>query len=339
MGKAIRPDRERITDLALETLEEVLARAEHGPVEHQQGHRLALAWLASRGALLDWHAAAFWREMADPHAGACTDGYAHYYRSSRLTGLLDNWYQQVGRKPPDRVERARRAKRYNPDLDEACQGAQRLVMCNRYKPGERTRIEDLFNAKALRAFNDGPETVHPKDPAPVVRIHGGQLVLDQMSWGFPVRLRGKRGELLQPKAVNNARFDKIGGYWKRWAHAPANRCLIPTERFAEAIGTRGAMCEAWLSVKDQPIFAWAGLWSHSAEWGDVFTGVMTSAASELVDIHDRSPVILEKRDWMQWLTLPMEELKRFDKLYPAARIEVEKTDRLWKTGEPANLLL
>jgi len=82
-------------------------------------------------------------------------------------------------------------------------------------------------------------------------------------------------------------------------------------------------------VKDQPIFAWAGLWTNSDEWGGVYTGVMTDNAPELVDIHDRSPVILDPSDWDVWLNAPLEDLYQFDRPYPADRMTVEHTDAPW----------
>jgi putative SOS response-associated peptidase YedK len=153
-----------------------------------------------------------------------------------------------------------------------------------------------------------------------------------MTWGVPVSLRGKSGQLLKPKPVNNARFDKLGAFWKRWAEDPHQRCLIPTTRYAEAAGPKGAMTETWLSLTDQPLFAWAGLWRQSDEWGDCFTGVMTDNAPELAHIHDRSPVILDPEDWDTWLSAPLPDLYQFDRPYPPSRIAVDETDTPWFRG-------
>lgn len=89
----------------------------------------------------------------------------------------------------------------------------------------------------------------------MVRLEGGERVLEQMTWGFPVYLRGKGGQPLKVKPVNNVWFDKLPGYWKRWADEPAHRCLIPTAAYAEAVGEAGAVTTTWLSVKDAPLFA------------------------------------------------------------------------------------
>jgi putative SOS response-associated peptidase YedK len=65
-------------------------------------------------------------------------------------------------------------------------------MCNRYRPGERETIRQHFDAKLWRQVNDGPGIVHPKDPGWVVRAVDGELVLDQMTWGFRSSCAGRR---------------------------------------------------------------------------------------------------------------------------------------------------
>lgn len=204
-------------------------------------------------------------------------------------------------------------------------------MCNRAERGQTDKVLRLFGARLGAAFNEGPLVVHPKEPGSVLRLVDGQLILEQMTWGFPVALASKRDPRVKnkPKPVNNARFDKLGSFWKRWAENPAQRCLIPTARYAEAVGERGRMTETWLSVKDQPVFAWAGLWNDSVEWGPVYTGVMTANAPELSHIHDRSPVILDPADWDTWLHAPLPDLYRFDRAYPADRMIVEATEAPW----------
>ncbi|MDE2621381.1 MAG: SOS response-associated peptidase family protein [Sphingomonadales bacterium] len=211
-------------------------------------------------------------------------------------------------------------------------------MCNRYQPGERKRITDFFDAPVLRAVNAGPSIVHPREPGWVVRMIEGAPVLEQMTWGFPVQLKGKAGQLLKPRPVNNARFDKLASFWRRWSAFPEQRCLVPATRYAEAVGRPGQMTTTWLSLKSAPIFAWAGLWSNSAEWGPVYTCVMTSCAAELAEIHDRSPVILPPEHWRTWLSAPLDQLGRFDRPWPGGDVLVTATNVPWKLGGEPSML-
>jgi putative SOS response-associated peptidase YedK len=318
-----------LTRLALRTLEDALAQAEHGRVPHLWAYRLALTCLLNAGIAEPWQCRKFWKAMNDPYAGTYNAQYAKMMRIDAMIGSLNNWHFEAGLKPPSHEERGQRVHALTSPIDSVDTEEELERMCNRYQPGERKAITSLFGARELRQFNAGPDTVHPKDPGWVVRMHEGELVLDQMTWGFPVVLKGKAGQPLKPKPVNNARFDKMGAFWRRWASVPAQRCLIPATRFAEAVGEKGRMTETWLSVKDQPIFAWAGLWRTSDEWGDCYTGVMTSACSELLHIHDRSPVIIEPHEWGKWLNYDLLSLKQFDKPLPALRMAVEATGELW----------
>jgi hypothetical protein len=81
--------------LAIRTLEAALEEAHHGIVDRNAGHRLALAWLASQNAGLDWHYASFWRAMADGHPSGVNDG-GKYVRTTRMRGLLDYWRRELG---------------------------------------------------------------------------------------------------------------------------------------------------------------------------------------------------------------------------------------------------
>ncbi len=78
---------------------------------------------------------------------------------------------------------------------------------------------------------------------------------------------------LKPKRVNNARADKLGGFM--WRNSfQQRRCLIPVSAFAEAEGEKGAKTRTWFTLPDQDVFAVAGLWRDTLEWGPASTMVM-----------------------------------------------------------------
>jgi putative SOS response-associated peptidase YedK len=326
---------ERHHHLALRVLEDAVARASCGGVARTWGHRLALDLLVRSGVAEAWQASAFWDALAMQWERHQFDHNARYEQVTLLQSCVTNWSHRLDIEPLDPVQMRRLERPYLPDLAIDAGTQQLPCMCNRYTPGDRQMIRSLFGARELRSANDGPSIVHPKDPGWVVRLVEGERVLEQMTWGFPVYLRGKSGQPLKAKPVNNARFDKLGGFWQRWAEAPAHRCLIPTAAYAEAVGPAGSMTTTWLSVKGTPISAWAGLWRESDEWGTCYTGVMTDNAPELADIHDRSPVILNPDDWDTWLHAPLPDLKPFDRPYPADRMTIDRTSVLWKNGGSA----
>jgi len=334
----------RLTLIALATLEDVLSQAHVGPVSRSWGVRLALSWLQHAGVAEPWQARQLWQQLASERDRPDYEHAAQYIETVQLTATLDNWRAKAGvSHGPDDWARHHRVRLLAPDLDPRPGTPHLSCMCNRYQPGERKRIIDFFDVRLLREFNEGPPIVHSREPGWVVRQHDGEVVLEQMTWGFPVYVRGRvgqRGQQLKPKPVNNARFDKLGSFWKRWAAMPKYRCLIPATRYAEAVGNPGSMTTTWLSLKSAPIFAWAGLWTDSDEWGPVYTAVMTTNCAELAHIHDRSPVIVAPGDWSAWLSAPLSDLARFDRPWPAGDMAVQETQVLWKNGgEPENAIL
>jgi putative SOS response-associated peptidase YedK len=207
-------------------------------------------------------------------------------------------------------------------------------MCNLYT--NKTTVQemaDLFRTPANHGFN-APADVYPGYPGVVVREQESTRVLQSMAWGFPVRLKGMK-PTSKPKPVNNARDDKLlTPFWKHWFVNPQFRCLIPFTAFAEAEGDKGKMTRTWISVADQPVAAWAGLWRPTDEWGDAYSGVMVDATEELWDIHDRMPVILHPDEHEAWLRAPAEEAMALVRKYPADRLVVDRTAEPWFKAKP-----
>ncbi len=168
-------------------------------------------------------------------------------------------------------------------------------MCNLYRMTQTTdEIASLFDAIPDRGANFGAE-VYPGYPGLVVAESKARA----MTWGFPLVLRGKQGQPLKPKPVNNARDDKLAtGFWR--ASFESRRCLIPISAWAEAEGKKGEMTRTWYSLPNVESFAVAGLWRPTAEWGDAYSMVMVDGSPQMADVHDRMPLILSPENWACW---------------------------------------
>ncbi|KTE15582.1 SOS response-associated peptidase [Sphingopyxis sp. H115] len=188
----------------------------------------------------------------------------------------------------------------------------------------------------MQAFNTA-EDVYPGYSGMVVREAEGRRILQSMTWGFPRHSKNKKTGLPnKPGYTNNARDDMLWIIWKQWYTDPAQRCLIPFTAFAEAVGEKGSMTKTWISVADQPLAAWAGLWRPTVEWGDAYTGVMVDATDELLDIHDRMPVILHPEEHEIWLRAPAEEAIKLVRKYPGDRLVADHTNDPWSNrGKPS----
>lgn len=168
-------------------------------------------------------------------------------------------------------------------------------MCNLYRMSASAgEVAKLFGVSEPNGLNAGSE-IYPGYPGLVV----AEGELRQMVWGFPLSMKGKQGQPLKPKPVNNTRTDKLSSpFWK--ASFVNRRCLIPVTRFAEAEGPKGGKTRTWFSIPAEEIFCAAGIWRDSAEWGASYSMIMTDANETMSSFHNRMPVLLKKEDQEVW---------------------------------------
>lgn len=121
-----------------------------------------------------------------------------------------------------------------------------------------------------------------------------------MAWGYPrIDVSTVTGLPLKPHPVYNTRTDKIGSRFWRGSFA-RRRCLVPLNAWAEAEGKDGAKTRTWFSLPGEDVFAIAGIWQRSAEWGHVFSMMTVPAHEAMSDLNDRMPVVLRREDWAIW---------------------------------------
>ena len=168
-------------------------------------------------------------------------------------------------------------------------------MCNLYRmDNSAAEVARMFGTEAPTGTNIATE-VFPGYPALV----WDGAALRSMAWGFPLLRKGAKGQALKPRPVNNTRSDRLkSGFWR--PSFETRRCLIPLTAFAEAQGPKGGKTRTWFSLPDQPVFTAGGLWRDSAEWGPVFSMIMTEACIHVADIHDRMPVLIAPEDRARW---------------------------------------
>lgn len=213
-------------------------------------------------------------------------------------------------------------------------------MCNLYS--NTTTVEamrQLFDVSQdhMHLGNQAPQSaIFPKYMAPVMRLSGGERELVKMHWGFLMpQTSAKTGKPILPKAVNNARDDKVrtSPFWK--ASFTERRCLVPATSFCEAKG-RNPATYYWFGLKGdgpRPVFAFAGMWRH---WKgnikgeltefDTYT-ILTTGPNDLVrPIHpSRMPVILEEDDYETWLSGSEDDAFALAKRFPAEKMEIKRS--------------
>lgn len=213
-------------------------------------------------------------------------------------------------------------------------------MCNLY--ANMSTVDEMrrlfgVDPSRVRLGNAEPQpAIFPKGDAAVVRLdETGDRILENTHWGFVLpRTSKKTGKPIQPKAVNNARDDKLrsSGFWK--SSFQKRRCLVPATSFCEPKG-RNPATYVWFGIKgeeDRPPFAFAGIWTFwkgtykDEERSLITSSIVTSTPNELVrETHpDRMPVILEPTDYGTWLTGSADDAFDLIKPFPAEHMEIFK---------------
>ncbi|MGJ0237002.1 SOS response-associated peptidase [Novosphingobium fluoreni] len=197
-------------------------------------------------------------------------------------------------------------------------------MCNLYRMNKPIdEVGRLFRAQPQVGRNSA-EGIYPGYPGLVVA--NGQV--STMTWGFPLVLKSKKtGEPLKPKPVNNAREDKLNTPFWRDSFA-RRRCLIPVTAWAEAEGAKGSMTRTWHALEGHELFAVAGVWRQTQEWGAAYSMVMVDGCEQMADVHDRMPTILRSEDWSQWTDGTPDEAFQLCKVCPDP-LRIERTAEPW----------
>jgi putative SOS response-associated peptidase YedK len=215
-------------------------------------------------------------------------------------------------------------------------------MCGRYVSPDEASIEREFTL--VRAEWQFPPSynVAPTQNVPAVRVNkAGERSGTLLHWGLiPYWAKG-----VQPKfSTINATVEKITdaatwrGPWKR-----GQRCILPALGFYEwQVLVDGKNKQPYyITLNDQDIFGFAGLWDSSAGADGIkieSCTIVTMPANKLMaEIHNakhRMPAILAKEDRDTWLTATPEEAFTVIKQYPDTHMVATPVSR--RVNTPKN---
>ena len=200
-------------------------------------------------------------------------------------------------------------------------------------------MREIFRIADMRLGNAQPRpAIFPRYDGPVIRQTDQVRVASLMHWGFLLpQVSAKTGKSIMPKAVNNARDDKLqsSSFWR--ASFTSRRCLVPASSFCEAKGLNPATY-FWfgLAANDpdaRPPFAFGGILNtyrgeYRGEFVDIETySIVTTTPNVLVQqVHpDRMPVILDPADHEQWLDGDVKDAAALIKPFPAEAMRIVKS--------------
>lgn len=132
----------------------------------------------------------------------------------------------------------------------------------------------------------------------------------------------------------NARAETVASKPTFRAAFRHRRCLIPADGFYEWQTQPGGKQPYYITLQEQGLFAFAGLWEQwrgdNDEVLESCTLIVTEANALMQPIHHRMPVILDPKDYDTWLD-PANAAKREPaallKPYPAQRMAAYPVSR------------
>lgn len=178
-------------------------------------------------------------------------------------------------------------------------------MCGRYDLSDNpAAIRAKFHVPVVPAYSPNPD-LRPTNTAPVVRrSHRSQeREVAMLRWGLvPIWAR----ELKFGTRCINARAETLASTPAFRLAYRKRRCLVPLNAFFEWTGEPGHKVKWRIGLKEEPLFALAGLWEWwkdpaSQQGIETYTIVTTRANDLLAPIHDRMPVVIAERDHDRWL--------------------------------------
>ncbi len=175
-------------------------------------------------------------------------------------------------------------------------------MCGRYSLSKsKIELEERFQAEMLGSFQPR-YNIAPTQLVPVITSDSPK--------GFSFFYWGITPDFAKNKPVSqkfiNAKAETVNQKASFKSSFKSRRCLIPADGFYEwkKVGKKTKIPYRFTIDSGEP-FAFAGIWeeyeNESGESKHTFLILTTEPNSLVKDIHDRMPVILNRKDEKTWL--------------------------------------
>jgi putative SOS response-associated peptidase YedK len=206
-------------------------------------------------------------------------------------------------------------------------------MCGRYAivlVGDGT----LQRRFSLAELLDDPQPRYnaaPTQTLPVI-VGDGSNTLTTMRWGL-IPFWAKDASI--GSRMINARAETVAEKPAFKRSLRSRRCLVPATGFFEWKRDGKEKEPYFIHLKDEPLFAFAGLWDnwHDPDGAEIRSfSILTTEPNDLMrGIHNRMPVILDRDDEQVWLDPDMSEPERLLPLlrpYPAREMDAFAVSRM-----------
>ena len=201
-------------------------------------------------------------------------------------------------------------------------------MCGRFSLVDGTKVvERRFDVKITHSTFETYYNAGPSMKLPIIirnEEHGNQNELVLGTWGFmPPWMKNFR-----PQA--NARVETVAEKRMFKDAFKKRHCLVPANSFFEWSEEDKLKQPYLFRLKDNPLFAFAGIYEEAAEPGGLpnFALMTTEANSFMAKLHHRLPVIVRIDDEDKWLQqLDEGESLNIETQYPSDQMEMYPVTR------------
>lgn len=175
-------------------------------------------------------------------------------------------------------------------------------MCGRFAQfSPVSLLKEAFDIRVVKCDPVQSYNVAPLQDVLAV-VYSGERILTKFFWGILPRIGKKE---IKPPLLINARFETVAEKPSFREAYRFRRCLIPADGFYEW-KKAGTQKEPWFfKVQSNLPFAFAGIWEKMIEKEEpircTFAIITTEATGPLSEIHNRMPVILNKKVYGNWL--------------------------------------
>ena len=167
-------------------------------------------------------------------------------------------------------------------------------MCGRYvitKPVSKT---EKIVKKAIGVENDDNYNAHPQQKLPVIKQYTNGKALEGLEWGMTPSWTKEKN--IRP--LINARLETLGEKISFKNLIKGYRCLVVADGYYEWKREKNIKTPHYFKRQDNETIFFAGIFKQKQ-----FCIITQEARSNVGDIHDRQPVIINKKDLNHYLNV------------------------------------
>ncbi|MGD9714048.1 MAG: SOS response-associated peptidase [Thermomicrobiales bacterium] len=206
-------------------------------------------------------------------------------------------------------------------------------MCGRYVLNAPEDLSERFQLRQVTISLPHSWNVAPSNELPViVENKEGEREARSMTWGLTPRWAREGGK--KTLAPINARAETLVEKPMFRNLIKNRRCLVPANGFYEWKNMGDHKQPYYVTVPNDPLFAFAGLYDAWKDENDEVVAsytIVTTSANELMrSLHERMPVILHQDDEEEWLDRSVTDPAQLQRLlgpYPAEEMQVVPVSR------------